>query len=33
LTANNDKFRGPGDASGGPDDMFKLLPVHDGSGI
>ena len=33
LTADDDKFRRAGDAGGRPDDMFKLLPVHDGSGI
>ena len=33
LTADDDKFRCSGDAGGGPDDVFKLLPVHGGSGI
>jgi len=33
LTADDDKFRCAGDAGDGPDDMFKLLPVHDGSWI
>ena len=33
LTANDDEFRRTGDAGGSPDDMFKLLPAHDGSGI
>jgi len=31
LAADNDEFRGPGDAGGGADDVFKLRPVHGGS--
>ena len=33
LAADDDEFRRAGDAGGGADDVFKLMPVHDGSGL
>jgi hypothetical protein len=33
LTADDDEFRRAGDAGGSPNNVFKLLPVHDESGL